>query len=439
MGAFAAVAQGSEQEPALITLHYRGPGRRRAPARLRGQGRDVRQRRHLAQARGQDGRDEVRHVRRRGGDRGRAAIARLRLPVELVAVVGATENLPSGRSVKPGDIVTAINGTTIEVNNTDAEGRLVLADCLCHAVGEGAERIVDLATLTGAVIVALGSTYAGCWSTTTRAAEPITEAGARTGDRLAPAPARRVRRAGPGASTATSTTRPRRARRARSSARSSFRTSSATCRGRTWTSPARPGELGRAVHRQGRLGIRRAPAWRSWRAPSAPRRAFGIYGHPRAAGSCENACAMDFELSADHELIRRTVREFAEGEVAPVAEELDRTKSFPYEIVEQLGKLNLMGIPFPRGVRRRRRRHARLRARRRGAHAGRLLGGDHALRAHLAGHAADLPVRLGGAEARVAAPPVLGRAARRVRADRARGGLGRRQHAHARGCRTANG
>jgi alkylation response protein AidB-like acyl-CoA dehydrogenase len=57
--------------------------------------------------------------------------------------------------------------------------------------------------------------------------------------------------------------------------------------------------------------------------------------------------AMDFDLSPDHELIRRTVREFAEGEVAPVAEELDRTKSFPYEIVRQLGKLNLMGIPFP--------------------------------------------------------------------------------------------
>src|SRR3984957_18813929 len=56
---------------------------------------------------------------------------------------------------------------------------------------------------------------------------------------------------------------------------------------------------------------------------------------------------MDFDLSPDHELIRRTVREFAEGEVAPVAEELDRTKSFPYAIVEKLGKLNLMGIPFP--------------------------------------------------------------------------------------------
>jgi len=56
---------------------------------------------------------------------------------------------------------------------------------------------------------------------------------------------------------------------------------------------------------------------------------------------------MDFDLSAEHELIRRTVREFAEGEIAPVAEELDRTKSFPYEIVASLGRLNLMGIPFP--------------------------------------------------------------------------------------------
>src|SRR5476649_2433298 len=63
--------------------------------------------------------------------------------------------------------------------------------------------------------------------------------------------------------------------------------------------------------------------------------------------TCENERPMDFDLSPEHELIRRTVREFAEGEVAPVAEELDRTKSFPYEIVRQLGALNLMGIPFP--------------------------------------------------------------------------------------------
>jgi leucyl aminopeptidase len=99
-----------------------------------------------------------------------------------VAVVGATENLPSGRSIKPGDIVTAANGKTIEVNNTDAEGRLVLADCLCHAVAQGAEQIVDLATLTGAVIIALGSTYAGLMSNHDELAQRIEQAGERTGE-----------------------------------------------------------------------------------------------------------------------------------------------------------------------------------------------------------------------------------------------------------------
>jgi leucyl aminopeptidase len=84
--------------------------------------------------------------------------------VTLTAVVPATENMPSGHAVKPGDIVTAMNGKTIEVNNTDAEGRLILADALCYAVEQGAERIVDIATLTGAVLMALGHTYAGLWS-----------------------------------------------------------------------------------------------------------------------------------------------------------------------------------------------------------------------------------------------------------------------------------
>ena len=67
--------------------------------------------------------------------------------------------------MKPGDIVRARNGTTIEIINTDAEGRLVLADCLAHAVAQGAERLVDIATLTGAIVSALGSTYAGLMGT----------------------------------------------------------------------------------------------------------------------------------------------------------------------------------------------------------------------------------------------------------------------------------
>ena len=95
---------------------------------------------------------------------GIGAIARLGLPAKVTGVVAATENMPSGRSTRPGDIVTAMNGTTIEVNNTDAEGRLVLADALAYAFEQGAERLVDLATLTGAIITALGHTYCGLFA-----------------------------------------------------------------------------------------------------------------------------------------------------------------------------------------------------------------------------------------------------------------------------------
>jgi leucyl aminopeptidase len=185
MGAFAAVAQGSEQEPALITLRYEGAGAAASAGPTLGLvgkavtfdsgGISLKPGAKMAEMKFDmsGGAAVIEAV---------AAIARLQLPVKLLAVVGATENLPSGRSVKPGDIVTAANGKTIEVNNTDAEGRLVLADCLCHAVAQGAERIVDLATLTGAVIIALGSTYAGLMSNDEEFAERISAAGERSGE-----------------------------------------------------------------------------------------------------------------------------------------------------------------------------------------------------------------------------------------------------------------
>jgi leucyl aminopeptidase len=110
------------------------------------------------------------------------AIARLGLPVRVVAVVGATENLPSGRAVKPGDIVTARDGTTIEVNNTDAEGRLVLADCLSHARDLGAERLVDVATLTGGVVTALGNVHAGLMANDEEWAAAVLAASAASGE-----------------------------------------------------------------------------------------------------------------------------------------------------------------------------------------------------------------------------------------------------------------
>jgi leucyl aminopeptidase len=111
-----------------------------------------------------------------------AAIARLGLPVNVLTVVPATENMPSGHAVKPGDIITISNGKTVEVNNTDAEGRLILADALAHAVSSGADRIVDLATLTGAIITALGSTYAGLFSNDDALAKEIEEIGNQTGE-----------------------------------------------------------------------------------------------------------------------------------------------------------------------------------------------------------------------------------------------------------------
>jgi leucyl aminopeptidase len=184
MGAFAAVAQGSEQEPALITMRYESPSASGPTLALVGKavtfdsgGISLKPGAKMSEMKFDmsGGAAVVEAV---------SAIARLELPVRLVAVVGATENLPSGRSIKPGDIVTAANGKTIEVNNTDAEGRLVLADCLCHAVEEGAERIVDLATLTGAVIIALGSTYAGLMSNDEDWAARLTAAGEQTGEIL---------------------------------------------------------------------------------------------------------------------------------------------------------------------------------------------------------------------------------------------------------------
>jgi leucyl aminopeptidase len=186
MGAFEAVAQGSEQEPALITLRYDGPAGGAQGPRLGFVGKAVTFDSGGISLKPGAKMAEMKFDMSGGATviEAVAAIARLALPVRLLAVVGATENLPSGRSVKPGDVVAAANGRTIEVNNTDAEGRLVLADCLCHAVAEGAEQIVDLATLTGAVIVALGSTYAGLMSTDDALAERLQRAGERTGEIL---------------------------------------------------------------------------------------------------------------------------------------------------------------------------------------------------------------------------------------------------------------
>jgi leucyl aminopeptidase len=182
MGAFSAVARGSDEEPALITLRYEGPGA--AGPTLGFVGKAV-----TFDTGGISIKPSAKMAEMKFDMSGGAAvieavdaIASLDLPVRLVAVTGATENMPSGHAVKPGDIVRARNGTTIEVNNTDAEGRLVLADCLAWTIEQGAERIVDLATLTGAIIVALGSTHAGLFSNDDAWADQVEAAARASGE-----------------------------------------------------------------------------------------------------------------------------------------------------------------------------------------------------------------------------------------------------------------
>jgi leucyl aminopeptidase len=115
-------------------------------------------------------------------------IARLGLKINVIAVAMCTENLPGGHATKPGDVFTSMSGKTVEVTNTDAEGRLVLIDGITYAQREGATRIVDVATLTGAVMVALGRHYTGLFGRPDGFVDAVRRAGEIAGERLWPMP-----------------------------------------------------------------------------------------------------------------------------------------------------------------------------------------------------------------------------------------------------------
>ncbi|MGZ4271534.1 MAG: leucyl aminopeptidase family protein [Solirubrobacteraceae bacterium] len=183
MGAFLAVAQGSEQEPRMIVARYDGGGGGPLLALV---GKAVTHDTGGYSIKPAAGMHEMKMDMSGGAVVLGAlqAIAALGLPARVLAVVGATENMVNGRAMKPGDIVRAMTGTTIEVNNTDAEGRLVLCDCIAYAVRQGAERIVDVATLTGGIVTALGSTYAGLFATDEALAAALTAAGEASGELL---------------------------------------------------------------------------------------------------------------------------------------------------------------------------------------------------------------------------------------------------------------
>ena len=181
MGGLVAVGQGSAQEPRLIVLRYHGGGSGPATAFV---GKGVTFDTGGISLKPGASMHEMKMDMSGAAAvlEAVAAIAELGLPLELLALVPTTENMPPGTAIKPGDVITQYNGKTVEVNNTDAEGRLILADALAYAVEQGAQRIVDVATLTGAVLMALGSTYAGLVANDDELAAAVARAGEETGE-----------------------------------------------------------------------------------------------------------------------------------------------------------------------------------------------------------------------------------------------------------------
>lgn len=182
MGALLAVAQGSEHPARMVQLEYRGGSAERPAVTLAGKG-------VTFDSGGYSLKSTESMLTMKCDMAGAATVigagiaaARLKLPINLTIYAGLVENMVSGRSYKLGDVLTARNGTTIEVQNTDAEGRLVLADVLSYAIDQGATRIVDVATLTGACVVALGEDITGLFSESGELSSQLTAAAGDVGE-----------------------------------------------------------------------------------------------------------------------------------------------------------------------------------------------------------------------------------------------------------------
>jgi leucyl aminopeptidase len=190
MGAVTAVGRGSHNEPRLILLRYEPPQPAAADVVLGFVGKAITFDAGGISIKPASGMETMKGDMAGGAAalHGIGAVAALGLPVRAIAVIAAAENLPGGAAFRPGDILRAANGKTIEVVNTDAEGRLVLADALWYARREGATHVVDLATLTGVMEMALGDLYAGFFANDDEWRERIAAAGARSGDLVWPMP-----------------------------------------------------------------------------------------------------------------------------------------------------------------------------------------------------------------------------------------------------------
>jgi leucyl aminopeptidase len=190
MGALSAVGRGSHNEPRLIVLSYEPPQPTQPDVVLGLVGKAITFDSGGISIKPAGGMDAMKGDMAGGAGtlHGIGAVAALGLPVRAVAVIASAENLPGGNAFRPGDILTAANGKTIEIINTDAEGRLVLADALWYARREGATHVIDLATLTGAMVIALGDLYAGFFANDDEWRDRIVAAGARSGDLTWPFP-----------------------------------------------------------------------------------------------------------------------------------------------------------------------------------------------------------------------------------------------------------
>ncbi len=189
MGLLLGVARGSSEPPRLVAMRYEPAGAPPAPV-LGLVGKGITFDTGGISIKPADGMERMKDDMAGGAAVACAmrAIARLRAPIRVVGVVPATENMPGGRAIKPGDVLKSASGKTVEVINTDAEGRLILGDGLWYARQLGATHLVDVATLTGACVVALGKITSGLFGTPASWVEDVRRAAGRAGDRVWPMP-----------------------------------------------------------------------------------------------------------------------------------------------------------------------------------------------------------------------------------------------------------
>ena len=189
MGLLLGVAQGSHEPPRLLVLRHDPPGAPKAPV-LGLVGKGVTFDTGGISIKPADGMERMKDDMAGGAAVVAAmrAIAQLKAPIRVVGVVPMTENMPGGHAVKPGDILKGAGGKTVEVINTDAEGRLILGDALWYAQQLGATHLVDVATLTGACVVALGKIVSGLFGRPDAWRETVNGVANRAGDRCWPMP-----------------------------------------------------------------------------------------------------------------------------------------------------------------------------------------------------------------------------------------------------------